>query len=101
MEITTTMVRFRCPKVMMDVKTPKAQMFSFGEQQNQKVWVPENKIIVSPSSESEYLNECVMPKWLYGKTMLPMYTHRWMRSFCTWKTWRPSNYRNKFNVTTK
>lgn len=74
MEITTTMVRFHCPKAMMDVKTPKAQMFSFGEQQNQKVWVPENKIIVSPSSESEDLNECVMPKWLYGKTMLPMYT---------------------------
>lgn len=74
MEITTTMVRFRCPKAMMDVKTPKAQMFSFGEQQNQKVWVPENKIIVNPSSESEDLNECVMPKWLYGKTMLPMYT---------------------------
>lgn len=73
MEITTTMVRFRCPKAMMDIKTPKAQMFSFGEEQNQKVWVPENKIIVKPSNVSEDLNECVMPKWLYGKTMLPMY----------------------------
>lgn len=100
MEITTTMVRFRCPKAMMDVKTPKAQMFSFGEQQNQKVWIPENKIIVSPSSESEDLNECVMPKWCMAK-QCSRCTRRWMRSFCTWKTWRLSNYRNKFNVTTK
>lgn len=40
MEITTTMVRFRCPKAMMDVKTPKAQMFSFGEQQIRKCGFP-------------------------------------------------------------
>ena len=74
MEITTTMVRFRCPKTTMDIKTPKAQMFAFGEEQNKRVWVPENKIIVKSDKESDDLNVCVMPKWLYGKTMLPMYT---------------------------
>ena len=74
MEITTTMVRFRCPKTTMDIKTPKAQMFAFGKEQDKRVWVPENKIIVRPDKESDDLNECIMPKWLYGKTMLPMYT---------------------------
>ena len=74
MEITTTMVRFRCPKAMMEIKTPKAQMFAFGEKQDKRVWVPENKIIVKADNESDDLNECIMPKWLYGKTMLPMYT---------------------------
>lgn len=74
MEITTTMVRFRCPKAMMEIKTPKAQMFAFGKEQDKRVWVPENKIIVKPDNESDDLNECIMPKWLYGKTMLPMYT---------------------------
>ena len=74
MEITTTMVRFRCPKTTMDIKTPKAQMFTFGKEQDKRVWVPENKIIVRPDKESDDLNECIMPKWLYGKTMLPMYT---------------------------
>lgn len=74
MEITTTMVRFRCPKTTMDIKTPKAQMFAFGKEQDKSVWVPENKIIVRPDNESDDLNECIMPKWLYGKTMLPMYT---------------------------
>ena len=74
MEITTTMVRFRCPKAMMEKKTPKAQMFAFGEEQDKRVWVPENKIIVNPDNESDDLNECIMPKWLYCKTMLPMYT---------------------------
>lgn len=74
MEITTTMVRFRCPKTTMDIKTPKAQMFAFGKEQDKRVWVPENKIIVRPDKESDDLNECMMPKWLYGKTMLPMYT---------------------------
>lgn len=74
MEITTTMVRFRCPKTMMNIKTPKAQMFAFGEGQSKRVWVPENKIIVKSDKESDDLNVCVMPKWLYGKTMLPMYT---------------------------
>ena len=74
MEITTTMVRFRCPKAMMNVKTTKAQMFAFGEEQEKKVWVPENKIIVKPDIESNDLNECIMPKWLYCKTMLPLYT---------------------------
>lgn len=74
MEITTTMVRFRCPKTIMNIKTPKAQMFAFGEEQSKRVWVPENKIIVKSDKESDDLNVCVMPKWLYGKTMLPMYT---------------------------
>lgn len=74
MEITITMVRFRCPKTTMDIKTPKAQMFAFGKEQDKRVWVPENKIIVRPDKESDDLNECIMPKWLYGKTMLPMYT---------------------------
>lgn len=74
MEITTTMVRFRCPKTIMDIKTPKAQMFAFGEEQSKRVCVPENKIIVRPDNESDDLNECIMPKWLYDKTMLPMYT---------------------------
>lgn len=74
MEITTTMVRFRCPKAMMKTKTPKAQMFAFGEEQDKRVWVPENKIIVKPDNESDDLNECIMPKWLYCKTMLPIYT---------------------------
>lgn len=74
MEITTTMVRFRCPKTTMDIKTPKAQMFAFGKKQDKRVWIPENKIIVRPDKESDDLNECIMPKWLYGKTMLPMYT---------------------------
>lgn len=74
MEITTTMVRFRCPKTTMDIKTPKAQMFAFGKEQDKRVWIPENKIIVRPDKESDDLNECIMPKWLYGKTMLPMYT---------------------------
>ena len=74
MEITTTMVRFRCPKAMMETKTPKAQMFAFGEELDKRVWVPENKIIVKPDNESDDLNECIMPKWLYCKTMLPMYT---------------------------
>ena len=74
MEITTTMVRFRCPKTTMDIKTPKAQMFAFGKEQDKRVWVTENKIIVRPDNESDDLNECIMPKWLYGKTMLPMYT---------------------------
>lgn len=74
MEITTTMVRFRCPKAMMETKTPKAQMFAFGEEQDKRVWVPENKIIVKPDNESDDLNECIMPKWLYCKTMLPKYT---------------------------
>lgn len=74
MEITTTMVRFRCPKAMMNVKTPKAQMFAFGEEQEKKIWVAENKIIVEPDTESDDLNVCTMPKWLYGKTMLPLYT---------------------------
>lgn len=74
MEITTTMVRFRCSKTTMDIKTPKAQMFAFGKEQDKRVWVPENKIIVRPDKESDDLNECIMPKWLYGKTMLPMYT---------------------------
>lgn len=74
MEITTTMVRFRCPKTIMDIKTPKAQMFAFGKEQDKRVWVPENKIIVKSDKESDDLNVCVMPKWLYGKTMLPMYT---------------------------
>lgn len=68
------MVRFRCPKTTMDIKTPKAQMFAFGKEQDKRVWVPENKIIVRPDKESDDLNECIMPKWLYGKTMLPMYT---------------------------
>lgn len=74
MEITTTMVRFRCPKTIMDIKTPKAQMFAFDKEQDKRVWVPENKIIVKPDNESNDLNVCVMPKWLYSKTMLPMYT---------------------------
>lgn len=74
MEITTTMVRFRCPKAMMETKTLKAQMFAFGEEQDKRVWVPESKIIVKPDNESDDLNECIMPKWLYCKTMLPMYT---------------------------
>lgn len=64
MEITTTMVRFRCPKAMMDIKTQKRKCSL----------LERNKIIVKPSNVSEDLNECVMPKWLYGKTMLPMYT---------------------------
>ena len=33
-----------------------------------------SKIITQPDNESEDLNICVMPKWLYGKTMLPLYT---------------------------
>ena len=74
MEITTTMVRFRCPKAMMRIKTPQAQMFAFGEESDKRVWIPNNKLIIKPDYESEELNVCVMPKWLYSKTMLPMYT---------------------------
>lgn len=44
MEITTTMVRFRCPKAMMNVKTPKAQMFAFGEEQEKKYGFQRTKL---------------------------------------------------------
>ena len=74
MEITTTMVRFRCPKRMMEVNTQKAQMFAFGVEEDKKVWVPSNKLIVTPDNESNDLNVCTMPKWVYYKTVLPQYT---------------------------
>lgn len=74
MDIATTMVRFRCPKAMMEIRTPAAQLFNFGEEQEKRIWVPASKIITQPDNESEDLNVCVMPKWLYGKTMLPLYT---------------------------
>ena len=45
-----------------------------GEEQEKRIWVPASKIITQPDNESEDLNICVMPKWLYGKTMLPLYT---------------------------
>lgn len=74
MEITTTMVRFVCPKAMMQIKTPKAQMFAFGPEVEKRVWVPVNKVIVKSDKNSDNLNVCTMPKWLYSKTMLPLYT---------------------------
>lgn len=74
MEITTTMVRFYCPKAMMQIRTPMAQMFAFDEEAEKKIWVPKNKLIVEDDNESEDLNVCTMPKWLYNKTMLPLYT---------------------------
>ena len=40
MDIVTTMVRFRCPKAIMEIKTPAAQLFNFGEEQEKRIWVP-------------------------------------------------------------
>ena len=68
------MVRFRCPKRMMEVNTPKAQMFAFGAEEDKKTWVPNNKLIVLPDNESNDVNVGTMPKWVYYKTILPQYT---------------------------
>ncbi len=75
MEITTTMVRFRYPKDAMKKRTDKAQLFLCGNRQNPvKVWVPLNKLEVTPDDEDDRYNEVVMPKWLYLKGDLPFYS---------------------------
>lgn len=73
MVIRTTMVRFRFPKEAMKKQTDKAQLFVCGEKE--KVWVPLVKLSVKDDEDNPAIfNECVMPKWVYMKSVLPFYT---------------------------
>lgn len=75
MEITTTMVRFRYFKEAMQKRTEKAQLILCGSRQNpEKVWVPLSKIEVTDYDEDPNYNMVVMPRWLFQKTVLPLYT---------------------------
>ena len=74
MEITTTMVRFPFYKGAMEKKTEKAQLFLCGETDAPvKIWVPLNKMEVKPLDDE--FNEVIMPKWIYMKGELPLYTN--------------------------
>lgn len=67
------MVRFRFPKEAMKKQTDKAQLFVCGGKE--KVWVPLVKLSVKDDEDSpQSHNECVMPKWVYMKSVLPFYT---------------------------
>ena len=69
MEIKTTMVKFNVPVRQMMKKTENAILF---ELDGDKVWIPNKKISVKPSENSNF-NEVVMPRWVFLKTNLPLY----------------------------
>lgn len=68
MEIKTTMVKFYVAKKQMAKSTDDAFLFDLG---NDKVWVPRKKVIVR--NEDENINEVIMPRWVFFKTILPLY----------------------------
>lgn len=68
MEIRTTMVRFNISNEQIEKQTDKALLFCFD---NDKIWIPLNKLCVTTTYDG---TEIIMPKWLYMKTNLPLYT---------------------------
>ena len=69
MEIRTTMVRFSVPNKVIEKRTDKAILFCFNDD---KIWIPCNKLCLSEAADNT--TELIMPKWLYMKTNLPLYT---------------------------
>lgn len=75
MTISTTMVRFSYPKEAMEKRTEKAQLFLCGDRRKpEKVWVPLNKLEIKDDEERPGYNVVVMPKWIFMKGSLPLYT---------------------------
>lgn len=68
MEIRTTMVRFNVLNEQIEKRTDKALLFYFD---NDKIWIPLNKLCITTAYNE---TEIIMPKWLYMKTNLPLYT---------------------------
>lgn len=73
METVTTMVRFRFPKDKMTKRTKKAQLFECGLESSEKIWIPLKKMEVD-ANLSDTQNIVVMPRWLWMKTNLPLYS---------------------------
>ena len=69
MEIRTTLVRFTVARKQIEKRSDNALRFEVGDD---SVWIPFKKLNVYPTEDENFF-QIVMPRWVFVKTILPLY----------------------------